>query len=130
VFRLPNNTEPISYKLNIKTIIDPENNDFKFTGDVTINIQVKTTTEELILNADGLQITKVEVKDTNALTEVKVRSYSLSVINEQLKIQLDQPGLIADRVYDVQITYSGQLRRDMTGFYLSSYTDEESQSTK
>jgi len=129
VFRLPDNTEPISYKLRIKTIIDPENNDFKFTGDVTITIRAKTTTEELILNADGLQITKVEVMGPNAST-VAVRSQSLSVKNEQLKIQLDQPGLIADQVYDVQITYSGQLRRDMTGFYLSSYTDEESQSTK
>lgn len=130
VFNLPGNTEPISYKLNIKTVMDSQKNIFMFTGDVTISIRVKTTTEELILNADGLNITEVKMTDTNASTIIDVLSYKLSVKNEQLVIKLKAPGLIADRVYDVQIAYSGQLRRDMTGFYLSSYKDEESKSTK
>jgi len=132
VFRLPNSTEPIDYTLKIQTIIEPKSNQFKFTGNVTINIRVKTTTKELILNAVDLEIKQIEISDTNLPTGTNIGSlsYSLSVKNEQLIIQLDQPGLIADRFYNVKITYSGQLRRDMTGFYLSSYLDEESQSTK
>lgn len=130
VFRLPNNTEPISYRLNIKPIMDSANNNFTFTGDVTIKIKVKTSTDELTLNADGLKLTSIGVTDTNDTTPVAVNSHTFVVKNEQLKIKLDKPGFIADRVYDVQIGYSGQLANDMIGFYKSSYFDEESKSTK
>lgn len=124
VFRLPNNTEPISYSLNVQPFIEPENNNFTFIGTVTIIILAKTTTEELTLNADGLKIKKIDVKEKNSTNSVIVTGNYIVVKNEQLIIQLQTPGLIADRVYEVKIEYSGELRNDMTGFYRSSYTDE------
>lgn len=130
VFHLPSNTEPISYKLNIKPIMDPVKNNFSFNGDVTIKINVKMSTDELTLNADNLTITTINVIDTNNSMNVRVSSHYFVVKNEQLKIKFDKPGLIADREYDVQIVYSGQLANDMVGFYKSSYMDEESKSTK
>lgn len=127
VFRLPNHTEPISYRLNIQPFIEPENNNFTFIGTVVITIRVKITTEELTLNADGLKISQIDVKDTNSSTTIKVTGNHVVVKNEQLIIQLQTPGLIADRVYEVKITYSGELRNDMSGFYKSWYKDEKSQ---
>jgi len=126
VFRLPNNTEPISYKLDIQTFIDPQNNKFTFVGTVVITIRVKTSTEELTLNVDDLKINQIHVTDTNSSTNVEVTENHVVVKNEQLIIQLKTPGLIADRLYEVKIEYSGELRNDMTGFYKSWYKDEES----
>jgi len=131
VFRLPNNTEPISYRLNVQPFIIPENNNFTFIGTVLITIRVKITTEELTLNVDDLQINKINVRDTNSSSaEVEVTGNHIVVKNEQLIIQLKTPGLIADRVYEVEIAYSGELRNDMSGFYKSWYTDEKSKKTK
>lgn len=130
VFRLPNNTEPIAYKLTIRPTIDPKNNIFTFTGNVVINIRVKSSTKELTLNADDLEIESVKVTDTNTSTEFAVIEYNCIVRNQQLKILLEEPGFIADRVYDVKISYTGNLRNDMTGFYKSSYVDEETKTTK
>jgi len=131
VFRLPNNTEPISYKLNVQPFIEPENNNFTFIGTVLITIRVKITTEELTLNVDDLKINKINVRDTNSSSaEVVVTGNHTVVKNEQLIIQLKTPGLIADRVYEVEIAYSGELRNDMSGFYKSWYTDEKSKKTK
>ncbi|CAH1723017.1 unnamed protein product [Aphis gossypii] len=130
VFRLPNNTEPISYRLNVQPFIEPENNNFTFNGTVLITIRVKITTEELTLNIDGLTINQIKVKDTNSSTDIEVAGNNIVKKNEQLIIQLKTPGLIADRVYEVEIAYSGKLRNDMSGFYKSSYTDENSKKTK
>lgn len=130
VFRLPNNTEPISYRLNIQPFIEPENNNFTFIGTVLITIRVKITTEELTLNVDGLKINQIIIKDTNSSTNITVTGNNIVEKNEQLIIQLQTPGLIADRVYEVEIAYSGELRNDMSGFYKSSYTDENSNKTK
>jgi len=130
VFRLPNNTEPISYRLNVQPFIEPEKNNFTFIGTVLITIRVKITTEELTLNIDGLTINQIKVKDTNSSTDIKVAGNNIVKKNEQLIIQLMTPGLIADRVYEVEIAYSGELRNDMSGFYKSSYTDENSKKTK
>lgn len=130
VFRLPNNTEPVAYKLTIRPIIDAENNIFTFTGNVTISIRVKSSTKVLTLNADGLKIDSVSVADAETKDIVDAIEYNYTMKNEQLNVYLDKPGLIADRVYDVKISYEGQLRDDMTGFYKSSYADEKSNSTK
>ncbi|XP_060865932.1 aminopeptidase N-like [Metopolophium dirhodum] len=124
VFRLPNNTEPISYTLDVQTFIDPQNNQFTFAGTVNITIRVKTSTEELILNVDDLKINQIDVT-TDSTTKVEVTKNYVVVKNEQLIIQLKSPGLIADRVYNVKIAYSGELRNDMTGFYKSWYKDED-----
>lgn len=130
VFRLPNNTEPISYNLRIRPTIDPENNNFSFTGEVTIHIRVNTSTENITLNAYELNIENVEVKDADSSTKITVKDLKLVAKNEQLIIILDEPGLTADREYKVKIVYSGEIRNDMTGFYKSSYKDDESKSTK
>lgn len=130
VYRLPNNTVPISYDLRISPILDSKTNNFSFTGQVTINIRVITPTEELTLNAYDLRIGEIEVTDVSLSMQIPVLSNITEDKNQQLKIQLGKPGLIADREYKVKISYSGELRDDMTGFYKSSYFDKESNSTK
>lgn len=127
VFRLPNNTEPISYKLQIQPIIDPKNNGFHFIGQVTINILVKSSTDVLTLNAVELKIKNKEniviskIINNNSLEEIKVTAYDAVEKNEQLKITVEEPGFIANEKYEVKIDYSGELRNDMIGFYRSSY---------
>lgn len=131
VFRLPNNTEPLSYKLSISPFLDPTTRNFSFAGEVIIDIRVITSTQELTLNAYGLQIGEIEVTDiVDSSMKISVLSNKIVDKNQQLKIQLNKPGLIADRTYKVQIKYTGKLRDDMTGFYKSSYFDRESNRVK
>lgn len=126
VFRLPNNTEPKFYKLQIWPVIEPEDNNFVFTGDVSINILVKSTTNELTLNAVELSIIKIDIQNVNTSENFKNISHSFVKKNEQLIITVD-PELIADQEYVVKIEYSGKLRNDMTGFYKSSYKNENNE---
>jgi hypothetical protein len=127
VFRLPNNTQPTSYRLQITPIIDPLNNNFEFTGEVVINILVKYSTPVLTLNAVELNIQTIEIKNINNMAESITNEFKLVEKNEQLKITIEEPGFIADQQYEVKIKYSGELRNDMIGFYRSSYKNEKSE---
>lgn len=131
VFRLPNDTEPLSYTLSVKPIIILEKNLFAFNGNVTIRIRAKTSTKELTLNAVDLEINKIVVTDEKTPSNsISLAGYNLVANNEQLKIRFEEPGLIVGQNYSVQILYSGSLRNDMTGFYKSSYLDKETNKTK
>jgi len=111
--------------LDIQTFIEPENNNFTFIGTVVVTIRAKTSTEEITLNVDDLNINQINVTDTESFAKIEVTGNHVVVKNKQLIIQLKTPGLIADRVYKVQIAYSGELRNDMSGFYKSWYKDEK-----
>ncbi|XP_050443426.1 aminopeptidase N-like [Adelges cooleyi] len=127
VFRLPGDTIPLSYNLKF---VDLLNDDFSYNGVTKILIQVKSTTTVLTLNAFELDIKNVKVVDTELSREINVTNFELIKKNEQLKVNLKEPWLIAGRQYNVEITYNGTLRTDMTGLYRSSYKDEESNATR
>lgn len=132
VFRLPNDTVPLAYRLNVWPIIDPNaENAFTFSGHVAVRVRAVVSTAVLTLNADrDLNVSQPIVKDMSTLDAVNVTGYGVVAKNEQLVIQLDRPGLVADREYEVQIPFAGRLRTDMTGFYRSSYWDTEANQTK
>lgn len=118
------------YRLTVRPTIDSKKNVFTFIGEVIIRIRAKTASGVITLNADGLELATVVVMQVDPFEKISVIKSILVPKNQQIKIHLDQPGLVADQLYDVQITYSGALRDDMTGFYKSSYLDEESNTTK
>jgi len=131
VYRLPNDTEPLSYRLNVGPVVGDGDGPFTFSGNVAINVRARTSTAVLTLNADaGLTVSSVEVIDAETSTKVEVTGSDAADKNEQLKIRLGDPGLIAGREYEVKIAYSGYLRDDMTGFYKSSYVDRKTNTNK
>lgn len=131
VYRLPNDTEPLSYRLMVGPVVGDGDGPFMFSGDVAIRVRAKASTAVLTLNADaGLNVSSVNVTDVETSTKVEVTHLDAVDKNEQLKIRLGDPGLIASREYEVKIAYSGYLRDDMTGFYKSSYVDRKTNTTK
>lgn len=130
VFRLPGDTEPLSYTLRVWPFVNPEKDSFTFEGEVVIRVLAINGTDELTLNAVDLNVMSVAVTDLDKNTELDPVGFAVVARNEQLKIQVGSPGLIADRTYDVKIKYTGNLRDDMTGFYRSSYQDPATKGTK
>lgn len=71
--RLPKTLLPISYKLDITPILDPDDNDFKTAnGTVGIRFKCEVATSEIVLNVYEITITD-EIKVTHTLfSRVKV----------------------------------------------------------
>jgi len=118
VFRLPDNTKPVSYDLQIVPNIVGINS--TFGGKVKIEITAVEQTNSITLNLKDLTVTAVSVNDIKLNRSIDVVNYEYLTDNEQFKINL-KTTLLAKRNYLVAIEYAGKIRNDLSGFYLSSY---------
>ncbi|UJR20817.1 hypothetical protein I4U23_023929 [Adineta vaga] len=111
--RLPQTIVPIHYELTIQPFLDT----FKFNGDVTIHLQVKESTDTVILYAAELQvhhakivsISKDELKGTIELDEE----------NERLKISFDKK--LENGDHQLSLKFTGEISDRMVGFYRNKY---------
>lgn len=116
-YRLPTDVVPSSYILNL----EPNLNNFTFTGNVAITIEVKTDVKSIILNQKNLKINKVELKNSKMGIEVKEPEL---VEKQELLIIRPQKENIGNGIYTLTINYSGELNDQKRGFYRSRYIDE------
>lgn len=122
-YRLPNTSIPLRYSISIITNV--HENDFNFTGEVSIHIKVLIRTNTITLHYRQIQITKVDIflPDTNS--PYIADPFFLPVdTHDFLHISVDQPFEINDE-YVIRIRYQGYLREDSAGFYRGSYVDSE-----
>lgn len=122
-FRLPTEVEPVSYELRV----DTDFGDLTYAGRVKIVVTVPPGRSacRLALNAKELNVTGVQVRDQKLDRPVTVVEYGLVDRNEQLIVRLnDTDGcLISKRDYVVDVTFGAPLRNDMSGYYKSSYKE-------
>jgi len=121
VFRLPENTSPVSYVLWFA----PNLSDWTVTGVANITVKVEIETQSVTLNLKDLNVTDVSVMDvTNSehTRNIKVKDKVELTKNEQFEIQFEKtmPG---NRILLLTIKYKAQIRDDMSGLYKSSYTE-------
>lgn len=121
VFRLPGDVFPESYTLKVAT--DFAN--LAFSGHVEILIKTVKSTCRLTLNAKDVNVTRVAVVDHKSNAPLDVVDYYLVDRNEQLIIDLNDTKIcvIASRLYIIRIEYNASLRDDMSGYYKSSYKE-------
>lgn len=123
-YRLPNNTIPETYDITLYTDVDEEQ--FNFTGRVSIKLRALEATNQISLHHRQLTITSVEltVAVTNAPISLGEHSYNVAteIVTFPTKTQLTK-----DQSYILTIKYTGILRGengvDLKGFYRSSYKD-------
>lgn len=121
VFRLPTNIFPVSYGLEVET-------DFvnlTYSGKVEIIVNAVAQTCQIVLNAKDVEVTGVEVIDQNSNETLRVVNHFLINRNEQYIITLNETHrcLMHSRLYIVKVTFRATLRDDMSGYYKSSYQE-------
>jgi aminopeptidase N len=121
-YRLPNDTFPHRYDIELSTRIDL--GQFDFTGKVTILLEAKSVTSMITVHSKQLTIPVGAVSLRNAATQQQIlTTHVLDEPLEFLKISTTSPLVIGQR-YTLEISYSGTMRIDNGGFYRSSYVNE------
>lgn len=121
-FRLPNNTEPISYDLTLKTLIDES--DFVFEGDLSLKIYVSEESSEIVLHSRELVIEEIELWSEDKLIKYELSDFKNNSVLHFLTIPIGGGKTINIGNYFLEIKYHGTIREDTIGFYRSSYKDE------
>lgn len=122
-YRLPNNTLPLHYDVELTTNV--HSGDKKFTGVVKIDVTIVEATTTLVLHHRQLTIKSAKIQSSSsALSEELDFEYELQ--REFLTLSRRIPeNFPKDSKWTVTVEYEGQLRTDMGGFYLSTYTDAD-----
>lgn len=116
-FRLPNNTRPETYDVNIQTWIDDGN--FTFVGSVRIGIVALESTNFIRLHHNVRQIESVSVLSEDE-QPVAIGAHSYNVEYEFLTIPIVDTNLAPGARYFIVIDYVGAMN-SFSGFYRSFY---------
>ncbi|CAI6344932.1 unnamed protein product [Macrosiphum euphorbiae] len=119
VFRLPENTSPLSYDLWFA----PNMSDFTFEGCAKILVAINTGTISVTLNLNNLTVTNVEAKDVSTNRDVVVTGFEYQTKNEQFVISF-QRAVPNNKQLLLTIKYKGYIRDDKRGLYRSSYIED------
>jgi len=122
VFRLPENTSPVSYVLWFA----PNLSDWTFTGVANITVKVETNIQSMTLNLKDLNVTDVsaiDITNLNSFKKISIENYVELTKNEQFEIRFEKQ-VIKDRILLLTINYKGRIRDDMSGLYKSSYVED------
>ena len=125
-YRLPNETHPVHYKIQLWTRVDLE--DFDFTGSVEITLDVDRPTRAITIHARKLTVNKATlykvVKDDTAV-EVEIQEPTWDEVTNFLVITTTGEQLITTEQYKLVIEYQAVLRNDEAGFYRAWYTTDQ-----
>lgn len=119
-YRLPNNTRPETYDINIRTWIDENNG--TFTGSVRIGIVAVESTNFIRLHHDVQEIQSVRVLTTDNVP-ISIGDHSYNAQYDFFTIPIVGSNLTQGTSYFVEIDYVGFMN-SFSGFYRSSYIDD------
>lgn len=118
-YRLPGNLMPTSYDLTLQPFLDNSS----FNGWITINFVVKNATDSIVLNFHKSSISilpSVPVTVSAGSTSLTVTNTTIDDVHDMITFTLNDT-LAAETNALINIVYSGVLREDMLGFYISTY---------
>jgi len=108
-FRLPGAVKPKAYRLSLEPDLDA----LTFKGEVTIELDVKTSTSEIVLHAANLEIADARL----GADALEIRS---DAARERVTLAARRPLPVG--AASVALRFSGKLSEEMRGFYRSTYT--------
>lgn len=122
-FRLPNDTKPIGYELELTTDINLGN--FFFKGVVKIWARIDADeTDTITLHFRQTVISKIDLLEPSNSSFLEALEFSEILSHEFLVIKLPTMRL-KDEVILIRIEYSGTVRDDGGGFYRAYYDENE-----
>ena len=116
-YRLPNNTYPINYNIQLETNV--HKGDFAFNGKVRIHIKVVNASKTITLQTRQITLINIKLMNIDMSILTANATYTETIDTEFLII--DTPDLMVDQELYVEIDYTAILRDDEAGFYRSSY---------
>jgi aminopeptidase N len=121
--RLPRSISPISYDIVIVPYLSGVEN-FTFDGNVIVKFQVQETCKNITLHSFMLKIhrnlTTVQKVDENE-KGLSIKNQSFVEAKQFLIIETEEE-LEKGSIYLLKLSYIGQIRDNLQGFYRSSYT--------
>ncbi|XP_062123709.1 aminopeptidase N [Drosophila sulfurigaster albostrigata] len=122
-YRLPNNTEPISYDVVLSTNV--HTGETGFNGTVTITLEVIETSTTITVHARQLANFTASIIAADGQGTATQLQFTQDTDREFLSFYANDLTFTAGTTWLLTINYQGNLRTDNGGFYLSTYTDEE-----
>ena len=116
-YRLPRSVVPERYDLHLEPKIDAG----AFSGHVTIDVDVQSETNEILLNSLELTIESARALDDKGKELIAI--CSLDADNERLKLSF--PKTLKPGRWQLLINFAGILNDKLHGFYRSTYTDSK-----
>uniref|UniRef100_A0A182LYW6 Aminopeptidase N-like N-terminal domain-containing protein n=1 Tax=Anopheles culicifacies TaxID=139723 RepID=A0A182LYW6_9DIPT len=117
-YRLPSDTIPESYTLELSSSIHTQ--DFSFDGTVVIRVRVLRATRSIVLHSSRSNLVRVEVRNSNQLN-VPIDSTLEDPVLETLTIGMGTE--LLPGVYQLTIAFENTLRSDAGGFYWTAYSN-------
>ncbi|MBX3330448.1 MAG: M1 family metallopeptidase [Nitrospira sp.] len=114
-YRLPRHVIPTRYDLRL----EPDLTNATFTGQVTITITVKQTTQTILLNAVDLVLQSAEAEDANQ-RQFKTL-IELDHKTQRAGLSFEEP--IQPGEWRLHLSFHGKLNDQLRGFYRSTYKD-------
>lgn len=120
-FRLPNFIIPVHYDLEVKALME----DDRYTGTVTISINLTNTTRDLWLHIRETKITKLPELRKPSGEQVPIRRCFEYKKQEYVVIQAQEElaATSGDSVYWLTMEFEGWLNSSLVGFYRTTYTE-------
>jgi aminopeptidase N len=119
-FRLPNNTIPLYYSINLRT--DIHRGDSSFRGNVEIHIKVLEQTNTITLHARQLVIFRINLFTADGNIFQFNAPFTMDSELEFLTITTDRM-INVDEEFHVEIEYGGFLNQNLQGFFGGFYME-------
>lgn len=114
--RLPKTSYPTHYSLSLSfSVVGTKN----YEGNVVINIVMKENTSVITLHNRGLDVLSVNLIDSS-LSKLD-QKVIVKPERELMDIEVSTRELIAGEKLSLEISFSGQLKTELSGFYRTSY---------
>ena len=118
-YRLPRTVFPSRYYLTL----EPDLAEATFTGSEVVTLSVEEPVDEIVLNADDLELSGGRLDGDGATLEVT--SISLDAENERAHLSLS--GTAEPGEWRLSLDFRGRLSDQLEGFYRSTYKDDAGQ---
>ena len=113
--RLPKSTYPNRYEIELDVDLDK----FSYTGTQKVDLNVVETTNKIVLNSVGIEVTKAKIQNTEQDISLEV-----SYIEEDEKIVFESEEVLSKGLYELYLEFNSEITNDLKGFYKSSYMSE------
>lgn len=118
-YRLPNNSLPLRYEVQLQTDIDKGN--FDFTGNVKIWVKITAATDVITLQHRQTNVTAVYLRNLDMSFNASLTHATIPVY-EFLQISLPTVKSVGEE-FVLDINYEGEIRNDGGGFYRAYYDE-------